>query len=85
MVSGGIRTEEASGCLRGEGAGLVEVGVAPVADTDISPQQVCIGKAFPKQHPDPKALCLDMFSDTRGDGGDSRVALPVPGLPCGPG
>lgn len=88
MVSGGIRTEEASGCLRGEGAGLAEVGVAPVADTDISqaePQRVCIGKAFPKQHPDPKVLCLHMFSDTRGDGGDSRVALPVPGLPCGPG
>lgn len=63
--------------------GWLEVGVAPVADTDIpqaEPQRVCIGKAFPKQHPDPKVLCLDMFNDTEGDGGDSRVALQVPGL-----
>ena len=69
MVSGVIKSEEASGCLLGEGAGLAEVGVAPVADTDIpqaEPQRVCIGKAFPKQHPDPKVLCLDMFSDTEG-------------------
>lgn len=82
MVSGGIRTEEASGCLHGEGAGLAEVGLAPVADTDIlqqtEPQRVCIGKAFPKQHPDPKALCLDMFSDPRGDGGDRMVGFASP-------
>lgn len=72
----------------GRELGWLEVGVAPVADTDIpqaEPQRVCIGKAFPKQHPDPKVLCLDMFNDTEGDGGDSRVALPVPRLRFGTG
>lgn len=47
----------------GRELGWLEVGVALAADTGI-PQRVCIGKAFPKQHPDPKVLCLDMFSDT---------------------
>lgn len=72
----------------GRELGWLEVGVAPVADTDIpqaEPQRVCIGKAFPKQHPDPKVLCLDMFNDSEGDGGDSRVALPVPRLQFGSG
>lgn len=51
----------------GRELGCLEVGVALVADTDIpqaEPQRVCIGKAFPKQHPDPKVLCLDVFNGT---------------------
>lgn len=77
MVFGGSRCgiwEESrqrrlvAACL-GRELGWLEVGVAPAADTDIpqaEPQRVCIGKAFPKQHPEPRVLCLDMFSDNEG-------------------